>query len=101
MTTSVGVGMGADVGFGILQAANNNKIRLALAAANTFFIFMFDFLLFVHGFGATQILLCQRSMACLFIIYKTLPNRIHQLGSVSLVHLGEGFLDIFLIDSRW
>jgi len=89
--------MGADVGFGILQAANNNKIRLALAAAKTFFIFMVDFLV-VHGLGVTCILLClsmrketisQRVMACLFIINKTLPNRIHRLGSVFLVHLGE------------
>jgi hypothetical protein len=43
MTTSVGIGMGADVWFGILHAAKN-KIMLALAAANTFFIFMVDFL---------------------------------------------------------
>jgi hypothetical protein len=54
MTTAVGVGMGADVGSGILQAANNNKIMLALATAITFFIFMVDFLfLFVHGLDAT------------------------------------------------
>jgi hypothetical protein len=43
--------MGAGVGCGILQAANNNKIMLALAAANTFFIFMVDFLFVRSWFG--------------------------------------------------
>jgi hypothetical protein len=101
MTTAVGVGMGADVGSGILQAANNNKIMLTLAAANTFFIFMVDFLFVRSWFGHNinsplpdkhKEKSSQRVMACSFIINKTLPNRIHRLGSVYLRYLGETHL---------
>jgi hypothetical protein len=100
MTTAVGVGMGADTGFGILQAANNNKIRLALAAEKTFFIFMGDFLFVCSWFGfdinsplpdKRKETISQKTMACLLIIYKTLPSHIHRLGSVFLAHLGEGY----------
>ena len=80
------------------QAANNNKIMLALATTNTFFIFMGNFLFVRSWFGRDinsplpnkrKEKSSQGVMACLFIINKTLSNRIHRLGSVFLVHLGE------------
>ena len=100
ITASVGVGTETGAGFGILQAASNNKIMTALAAANTFFIFMVDILLVRSWFGRDidsllpdkrKETISRRVRACLFIINNTLPSRIHQLGSVLLRHLGELF----------
>jgi hypothetical protein len=103
ITTSVGVGMGADVGSGRLQAANNNKIRTAFAAANTFFHLMVDFLFVRSWFGhdinsplpdRCKETISQKSMAITHHIQNT-PQSHPSVGECLSTPLGGGVLNIF------